>query len=88
MGFFDNIKINKNKIREDKVTLQTVTSLFVYFLLALFYYIRKNTNYKFILGIMVLILIKDLYKYFSNSNKDSIDGMDVPNGESNYNLTI
>jgi len=88
MGFFDTIKINKNKINEDKVSIQTVVSLLIYFFVALFYYVRKNTNYKIILGIVFLIFARDFYKYLQKPNRDSIDGMDVPNGESNYNLTI
>lgn len=86
MSFLNSF--NKNKIREDKVTFETVTGLFLYFLLATYYYVRKNTNYKIIFGLVFLYLMKDLYGYFSKSKVESIDGLEVPPGGDNYNLTI
>ena len=38
MSFLNNFKLNSNKITEEKTNLETVVSLFFYFLLALYRY--------------------------------------------------
>ena len=85
MSFLNNFKINSNKITEEKTNIETVISLFFYFLLALSYYIKKNFKNNYFIALVVVSFI--LYRYFTG-RKDSIDGMDVPQLQDNYDLNL
>ena len=50
MSFLNNFKIKANKITEEKTNIETVISLFFYFLLALSYYIKKNFKNNYFLS--------------------------------------
>ncbi len=85
MSFFNNFKINSNKITEEKTNLETVISLFFYFLLALSYYIKKNFKNNYFIALILTSFI--VYKYFSGRG-EKIDGMDVPKIQDNYDLNL
>lgn len=85
MSFFNNFKINSNKITEEKTNIETVISLFFYFLLALGYYIKKNFKNNYFMALIVISFM--VYRYFS-ARGDKIDGMDVPKIQDNYDLNL
>lgn len=85
MSFFNNFKINSNKITEEKTNFETVISLFFYFLLALSYYIKKNFKNNYFIALILTSFI--VYKYFSGRS-EKIDGMDVPKIQDNYDLNL
>lgn len=88
MSFLNSFKINANKITEEKTSIETVVSLFFYFLLALSYYIKKNFKNNYFLALVAVSFV--VYRYFSGKTRrsDSIDGMEVPKIQDNYDLNL
>lgn len=89
MSFLNKFKFNANKISEEKTNIETVISLFFYFVIALAYYIKKNFKNNFFIVLTVVSFI--IYKFISSrrqSSPDSIDGMEVPKLEDNYDLNL
>ena len=86
MSFLNNFKINSNKITEEKTNIETVISLFFYFLIALSYYIKKNFKNNYVIGLVLVSYI--MYRYFSSRGNDSIEGMEVPSIGDNYDLSL
>ena len=89
MSFLNKFKFNANKISEEKTNIETVISLFFYFVIALAYYIKKNFKNNFFIVLTVLSFI--IYKYLSSTRttrRDNIDGIEVPKLEDNYDLNL
>ena len=88
MSFLSNFKIKANKITEEKTNIETVVSLFFYFLIALSYYIKKNFKNNYFLALVAVSFV--IYRYFSgrSSGSDRIDGMEVPKIQDNYDLNL
>ena len=85
MSFLNNFRINSNKITEEKTNLETVVSLFFYFLLALSYYVKKNFKNNYLLALVAVSYL--LYWYFSRRS-EKIDGMEVPSLDDNFDLSL
>jgi uncharacterized membrane protein len=85
MSFLNNFRINSNKITEEKTNLETVISLFFYFLLALSYYVKKNFKNNYLIGLVAVSYL--LYWYFSRKS-EQIDGMEVPSIGDNFDLSL
>ncbi len=88
MSFLNKFKFNADKISEEKTNIETVVSLFFYFIIALSYYVKKTFKNNFFIVLTLLSFV--IYKYmFSRAKKsESIDGIEVPQLEDNYDLNL
>lgn len=85
MSFLNNFKLNSSKITEEKTNIETVVSLFFYFLLALSYYIKKNFKNNYFIA---LVIVSYLLYWYLSKRSESIDGMEVPAIGENYDLSL
>jgi len=85
MSFLNNFKLNSSKITEEKTNIETVVSLFFYFLLALSYYIKKNFKNNYFIA---LVIVSYLLYWYLSKRSESIDGMEVQAIGENYDLSL